>query len=315
MEPWALVKSLNEGLKADFQLLSSELKQNIRAGIYHLKLAEKQYLVTAESLLLKPCFVQLPTGEYAACNGFVANNTDVTLDIAREEAWNYLKRAVFPWNDCVKLRYGQSCADSPELWAYMEEYVSEAAQQFDGIRLDNAHGTPLHVLGYMVQVAKRLNPHMLVMAEVFAPCESQEKAFLLSGPDLMIRESSHCEDCPRLSEVLNSTANSPFPGLLYDFSHDNDLPPAYQVLSRVAAVAFAKGPVGSTKGVDELMRNRIAVMGEMRPYPCTSQAELERFTGKEGGTTLVVVYRSEGNIGEVEVKGSWDGWKSVIALQ
>lgn len=310
----SLVKSLNKGLKSDFQLLYSELKSNIRAGIHHLKIAEKQHLVTAESLLLKPCFAQLPTGDFAACNGFVAGNANVTLDIAREEAWNYLKRAVFPWKDCVKLRYGQNSTDSPALWTYMEKYVSEAAQRFDGIRLDNAHGTLLHVLSHMVQIAKRLNPHLLVMAEVFAPCEGQEKAFLLSGPELMIRESAHCKDCIGLSEVLNATANSPFPGLLYDFSHDNDLPPAYQALSRVAAVAFAKGPVGSTKGVDELMRNRLAVVGETRPYPVISSAELERFTGEQG-EMAVVVYRSEGSIGKVEVKGSWDDWKSAISLQ
>jgi glycogen debranching enzyme len=303
---------MNEGLRAEFQPLYAELVNNIRTGIYHLKIAEKQHLVSSESLLLKPCFAQLPNGDYAACNGFVANNLDITLDIARPEAWNYLKRAVFPWKDCVKLRYGSKPTDSPALWAYMEAYVSAAALQFDGIRIDNAHGTPLHVLSHMVRVAKRLNPDIVVMAEVFASCEEQEKAFLLAGSELIIRESAHCHDCRDLADTLNATGSSPLPGVLYDCSHDNEMPRTYEALSRAAAVAFAKGPVGSTKGVDELLLNRVAVVGENREYPAVSQGDWGEYEGK---TLLVLVYRSEECIERVEVKGEWDSWQTMTQLQ
>ena len=38
---------------------------------------------------------------------------------------------------------------------------------FDGFRLDNAHGTPIHVCQYLMQVARNKNPNVFIMAELF----------------------------------------------------------------------------------------------------------------------------------------------------
>lgn len=61
------------------------------------------------------------------------------------EGWNYLRRSIHIWSDSVKLRYGKNPADSPFLWEHMATYVSDMATVFDGVRLDNAHSTPIHV--------------------------------------------------------------------------------------------------------------------------------------------------------------------------
>jgi hypothetical protein len=90
------------------------------------------------------------------------------------------------------------------------------------------------------------------------------------------------------------------------------MPRTYEALSRAAAVAFAKGPVGSTKGVDELLLNRVAVVGENREYPAVSQGDWGEYEGK---TLLVLVYRSEECIERVEVKGEWDSWQTMTQLQ
>ena len=95
------------------------------------------------------------------------DNKNVQEDIACKRAWNYLRRVVHPWGDCIKLRYGSGPEDSPALWERMEKYVRSMASIFKGIRLDNAHGTPLHVSKHMLTAARRVNPDVLIVAELF----------------------------------------------------------------------------------------------------------------------------------------------------
>ena len=51
-------------------------------------------------------------------------------------------------------------------------YVKSMARIFDGIRLDNAHNTPLNVAKYMLTAARNANPNIYVMAELY--CNSKE---------------------------------------------------------------------------------------------------------------------------------------------
>ena len=79
----------------------------------------------------------------------------------------YFRREVVVWGDCVKLRYGLSPADSPWLWRRVATYVRRMARLFPCLRVDNAHGTPLHVAAYMLDAARQVRPALYVNAELF----------------------------------------------------------------------------------------------------------------------------------------------------
>jgi glycogen debranching enzyme len=53
----------------------------------------------------------------------------------------------------------------------MSQYVRNMAKIFDGIRLDNAHNTPIHIAKYMLTEARSANPNIYIMAELF--CDSK----------------------------------------------------------------------------------------------------------------------------------------------
>jgi glycogen debranching enzyme len=103
--------------------------------------------------LVAPYFTALKNGSSAANNGWIGDY-DSLKNFAANEEHHYLRRTIVIWGDLVKLRYGNSKRDSPNLWKRMKKYIQSFSQIFNGIRIDNAHSTPLNVGEYLMRKAR-----------------------------------------------------------------------------------------------------------------------------------------------------------------
>jgi glycogen debranching enzyme len=45
------------------------------------------------------------------------------------------------------------------------------AQYFDGFRMDNLHGTQINVARFLIKEARKINPHLMIFAELFTSSE------------------------------------------------------------------------------------------------------------------------------------------------
>lgn len=92
------------------------------------------------------------------------------------------------WGDCVKLNQ-----DNEQLKELCCDYVVNMAKMFDGIRIDNAHSTNKDLLKSALTRARKVNPNLLVMLEVFTGSKEQDDHFCQDvGADLIVKEMIHC---------------------------------------------------------------------------------------------------------------------------
>lgn len=247
--------------------------------------------------LVEPYFNEIKcedgTSFYAANNGFIWNGnvkedfTAAGKDCAADT--NYLRRKIVIWGDCVKLRYGSQPSDSKWLWEYMTKYICDMAKIFHGIRLDNAHGTPIHVSSYLLDKARSVNHNLLVCAELFTGDNNLDKFYVSEiGINMLIREAMQAPSPFELSRFVHmcggravgsvnseddntiNCGSSTLPAVLYDCTHDNETPTmkrtSEDTLSNGILCCMACCPYASTRGYDEIIPHTLSVVTERRLY-------------------------------------------------
>ncbi|KAA6394530.1 MAG: glycogen debranching enzyme [Streblomastix strix] len=216
----------------------------------------------------------------AVCNGWVFG-APPTSDFAAKGSNSYCRREVVIWGDNLKLRYGQKEEDSPFLWDYMKRYTQLLASMFAGLRLDNAHSTPLPVSEFLIDSARQINPNCFTLAELFTSNEDTDVEYCARlGVTAILREAVNRGNVADLgSEIYNSGGVGiaslrpgskelrPFKGrglnlALSDITHDNKMPITtnrgpYSILPLAALVSSAPTPILTTKGMDEIYPDKV----------------------------------------------------------
>lgn len=169
--------------------------------------------ITPESPLTEPYFTRLLAKdgkEYALANNGWIWNSNPLVDFASKDSKAYLRREVIVWGDCVKLRYGSAPEDSPYLWERMSEYTRLQATIFDGFRIDNCHSTPLHVGEYFLDLARKYNPNLYVVAELFSGSEQMDCIFVEKlAISSLIREAMQAWSEQELSSLIHRHGGRP----------------------------------------------------------------------------------------------------------
>lgn len=98
-------------------------------------------------------------------NGWVMG-ADTNENLVTTKNFYYLRRKVRVWGDLIRIRYGDDPKESPS-WLHMREYVQTMAKYFNGFRLDNLHGTQMNVAEAMIKEARKVNPELIIFAELF----------------------------------------------------------------------------------------------------------------------------------------------------
>jgi glycogen debranching enzyme len=126
----------------------------------------------------------------------------------------YMRRDIVIWGDCVKLRYGLSPSDNPWLWTYMAIYTKRMASVFQAFRLDNAHGTPLHVAANMLDVARSVRADLYVNAELFTGSLDRDVEYISRlGINSLVREAMQCNAIGDLLQSVYSFGGVPVASL------------------------------------------------------------------------------------------------------
>lgn len=217
-----IIDEINSDLYAAFDDDTNSIKQQVADRIKYLRLADngpKLGEITDKSPLTEPYFTRFTDvngkKQALANNGWIWGGNPL-VDFASNKSKAYIRREVIVWGDCVKLRYGEKFEDSPETWKRMIEYTQLSAKTFNGFRIDNCHSTPLHVGERLLDEARKVNPNLYVIAELFSGSEEMDKIFVERlGINSLIREAMQAWSVGELSRLVHKHGGRPIGSLTW----------------------------------------------------------------------------------------------------
>ena len=190
----------------------------------------------------------------------------------------YLTREVVIWSDCIKLRYFENATQPTWIYGLALEYIQISSCLFDGFRLDNCHNTSLLLLEPILEEARKINPKLLILAELFTQDQATDIEYISKlGIDMIVRETAqspdYYSDVRRYSDILYNVGGddlgslqsikefprhvvyNALPTVLYDMTHDNksliELYGSASIPSITVMVGMTVTNIASTKGVDD----------------------------------------------------------------
>ncbi|KAJ1823103.1 bifunctional 4-alpha-glucanotransferase/amylo-alpha-1,6-glucosidase [Coemansia sp. RSA 2599] len=153
---------------------------------------------------------------HLANNGWIWGGNPLD-NFAGPQSKAYLQREVIVWGDCVKLNYGASPEHNPWLWEYMRQYTLKMARVFHGFRIDNCHSTPIELAEYLLDEARKVNPNLYVIAELFTGSEDTDRIFVQRlGINSLIREAMQAWDPHEMSRLAHRHGGRPIGSLAVD---------------------------------------------------------------------------------------------------
>ena len=206
--------------------------------------------------------------------------------------------------------------------------------------MDNLHGTPLNVARYLIKQARKVNPNLIVFAELFTNSDAETAEFVRKiGINSTLKEAQHMLSGDGFVYHFHTKINvaNPYLGslnrlfvengqvikyavrkypisLVYDLTHDNipyverkqivlHTPLAY-LLSMIGTFT------GSTKGFDQFYSKKIYVTERKSLYqndynypPIIDKSQLQ---------AVLITYTGKETC---SVTGSWNEWKNLTELK
>ena len=299
---------VNIVLFTDYDEDVKKIIRNVTERVRYERLADhgpKFGPITLTQPLVYSYFVRLPSSRYTmasldgnilgcvdgryvvGCNGWVWA-ADPLNNFAAVNSKVYLVRDLIVWGDCIKLNYGSCPKDNPYLWEFMKTYTVQTAKLFDGFRIDNCHSTPIAVAEYLLDEARKVNPNLYVLAELFTGSDVIDNIFVNKlGLNSLVREGMQAGNTAELGRTVHIYGGRPVGsfnanigpsylvpskphGILMDCTHDNEVPAqkrtVYDTLPNAALACMAACAVGSTRGYDEIIPKNVDVVSDERFY-------------------------------------------------
>lgn len=221
---------------------------------------------------------------------------------------------------CLKPLFSSLNTDERTLWEHMSSYTNFLARNFDGIRIDNAHGTSEHVYSNLLRHARTVNPNLFITPELFIDSDSEcRRVSAAIGATCCLDEGIHITNhgaatgnvlaatnaigsngkksdyhkilttykdsrewhlrYPMFSPSQLNAYVSRYPSILYDITHDNEVPgvskyacSAQHMMFMIALNSSVSRPVGTTFGVDILLDRRLTVF-DRRVLPSNDEIQ------------------------------------------